>query len=69
MDEAIRLSGEVIRQQAVVDGLRVVRQCLHDNTPDSPERGSVLKAINAAILRADEKLHKANDELVAIVGE
>ncbi len=62
------LSAEMMRQQATIDGLRVVRQCLWDNAPSSIETGTVLKAINAAILKADGKLSKAHRELHAAIG-
>jgi hypothetical protein len=61
------LSAEMLRQQATIDGLRVVRQCLYDNTPQTVEQSAVLKAINAAILKANAKVDKAHRELHAAI--
>ncbi len=68
MNNVKELSAEMIRQQATIDGLRVVRQCLFDNTPQTVEQSAVLKAINAAILKANAKVQKAHKELHSAIG-
>lgn len=68
MNNIKELSAEMIRQQATIDGLRVVRQCLYDNTPNTVEQSTVLKPINAAILKANAKVERAHRELHATIG-